>query len=85
MNAAGSEHLRGHTMSNHPSITYELAIAHDRDLIAEAAGKRLVAADRSVGFPRTALAGLGSLLIAAGARLGGIRPTGPRDLAGAAR
>ena len=72
-------------MSTHPTITYEIAVAHDHNLIERAAIERCAAAGRTGTVPRTALAGLGSLLIAAGERLGGIRTTAPRDLAGAAR
>ncbi len=72
-------------MSTHPTITYELAVAHDRNLIERAAIERYATASRTGTAPRTALTGLGSLLIAIGERLGGIRATAPRDLAGAAR
>jgi hypothetical protein len=70
-------------MSTHPSITYALAVARDHDLVERAAFERYVTSQISHA-PRTVLAGLGSLLIAAGERLGGIRASAPRDLAGAA-
>jgi hypothetical protein len=72
-------------MSTHPTITYELAVAHDHNLIDRAAIDRRGIALRANTTPRSVRAGLGSLLIAAGERLGGIRTTAPRDLAGAAR
>ena len=71
-------------MSTHPSIIYALAVAHDHDLVERAAFERYVTG-QSPHAPQTVLAGLGSLLIAAGERLGGIRATAARDFAGAAR
>lgn len=71
-------------MSTHPSINYELAVTHHRHLVARADVDRATIAGRTAVAPRTALSSLGSLLIAAGERLGGIRTTPPSDLAGAA-
>lgn len=72
-------------MSTHPTITYELAVAHDHNLIDRAATDRCAIALRANTAPRTVRTGLGSLLIAAGERLGGIRTTASGDLAGVAR
>jgi hypothetical protein len=75
-------------MSTHPQIAYELAVAHVEDLVENAELMR-AAAGRGFSAPLTAiqgaLAGLGSLLIAAGERLGGTRTMRTRDLIGAAR
>jgi hypothetical protein len=63
-------------MTTHPMIAYELAIAHREAIVANAA-PALVASGRASGSPltalRPALVGLGSLLIAAGERIGGAR------------
>ncbi|HEY7033562.1 MAG TPA: hypothetical protein VH482_19655 [Thermomicrobiales bacterium] len=70
-------------MSTHPLMTYELAVVHDRALIEHAAVAR--SAGTQPTPPKSALARLGSLLIAAGERLGGARVPQTPDLAGAAR
>jgi hypothetical protein len=72
-------------MSTTPLLTQELALAHGRTLLEEVATNRRIAAFAAPSRLRRTLALVGSLLIAAGERLGGIRATDSGELAGAAR
>jgi hypothetical protein len=76
-------------MSTNPLLTYELVVVHDRELAENAAEARFVSACGASSVlqttARVALSGVGSLLIAAGERLGGVRVPRTPDLVGAAR
>jgi hypothetical protein len=72
-------------MSTTPLLTQALARAHERELLEQAALKRCAVAAAQPSPARRVLVEVGSLLIAAGERLGGIRAARTGDLAGAAR
>lgn len=82
------EQTRGRAKVTHPLIYREAAVAHGKELV-ETAERARIAADRAVTGGSAAipavLAGLGSLVIAAGERLGSVRARRTGDLIDAAR